>query len=302
MTSPELLELLLHDVPRFNAWREEHPDAAVDLSKADLRGANLFGAMLVGAALDGAALDDASLGRANLSGASLQGASLKRADLREANFGYTEMINARIMNTALGRAAVRGADLSDADLRGARAEGANFVECPLGDADFTDCNLDGARLKRTALEDEDDRPEAPPASGDFEGMIERLRAESDAVIDDAARFAIFVHLTGAQDEGAAERSGLLNAILGSLDFDQERVDRLLPTEQLRLESVQVTPPTSHWLRRVYVRLMCALAECSSSYPSIQLQTLGHFGEQYGITYRAMARIMSDELGVEVRAG
>ena len=61
MVSQEFVNKLLSGVGFWNKWREENPDAEIDLeganlTRADLRGANLGDAKLEGAKLQGANL------------------------------------------------------------------------------------------------------------------------------------------------------------------------------------------------------------------------------------------------------
>ena len=70
MSEDAPIDLLASGIEAFNSWREEHPEATVDLMAADLsardlRGANFAGAKLTradlsGSDLTGACLDDTS--------------------------------------------------------------------------------------------------------------------------------------------------------------------------------------------------------------------------------------------------
>ena len=76
MNKQEMIDLLTTDVSAWNEWRDENPDAAIDLPGADLFGANLRRANLRRADLRGAILSGANLSGADLFGAILSGANL----------------------------------------------------------------------------------------------------------------------------------------------------------------------------------------------------------------------------------
>lgn len=283
---------LLAGVSAFNAWRRSEPAAAVDLTGADLRGANLRDALLAGASMDGCRLDDAALTRAVLSGASLRGASLRRADLRGACFGPAELIDASLAMSPLGAALVAGASLQGASLAAARAQEARFYETDLQGVDLTDCEMTGADLRRTGVEDVERAQ--PPAADDTDAMLARLGRESEAVRTGLAQFALLMFLAG--DRGR-EANGLLAAIGEGIGLSHEALQRMMPSGRIVIESYTVAPPSTDWARRVYFALMCGLASTSSSVVPAQLQVLGHFGAQFGLTDRAMARVIGEELGV-----
>lgn len=287
---------LLAGVDGFNAWRTSHLDAPVDLTAADLRGADLRGAFLVGARMNHCQLDDATLEGATLSGATLDGASLRRADLRGACLGPPELIDAKLSLSALGKALVTGASLRGASLEAARFNDAQMRECDLTDANLTDCDLRGANLKNARVGQK--APKAPPSTDeeDFDALWARLAAEPLAVRDGILLFGLMVHLTGDQNE---ESGGTLSSIVELLGFTQDDINRLVPDAPILLESQTITPPSSHWARRVVLMVMCGLAGTNDPVQSLQLQALGHFGEQLGFSDRAMARIFSEELGLDL---
>ena len=66
MANPEHVDILKQGVDAWNAWRQDNPDLAPDLSHADPHGANL---------------SDANLSNANLSNANLSVANLEGVDL-----------------------------------------------------------------------------------------------------------------------------------------------------------------------------------------------------------------------------
>lgn len=106
MTNEELVQLLTTDVPAFNAYRKEHPDAKIDLNRVKLSGAQLSGADLTNTNLSGADLTRTNLLGANLTEAILSEARLIKADLFHANLSWAK----------LSRAKLCCANLSGADL------------------------------------------------------------------------------------------------------------------------------------------------------------------------------------------
>ncbi len=288
-----LVELLRDDLEAFNTWRWANLDTPLDLSDADLAGVSLTGAVLAGATMDRCILDDAVLTGALLSGASLVGASLRRADLRQANFSYAELISADIMDTMLGSALSRAADLSGACLAAARANEANFTECRLSEADLRDCDLRGAKLRRTVLEDEELK--LPPDTEDMDGFWQRIQAEPQEVREGFILFATMIYL------GSGQHNDIVNvysAIAGQLEFSQAEVQALMPQGQIELRTLQITPPESDWARRTWFSLMLAMTS-AAPIQSIEVEVLGHFGEQLGFSNRAMLRRFRDELGIDV---
>ena len=297
-TTPDPRELLLTDVDAFNNWRLSQPDAELDLSEADLRGADLSKAMLAGAKLDHARLDDASLMGAVLAGASCVGTSFRRADLRRANFSFVELFSADLTSTALGSALAQAANVEDACFVAARANEANFKESRLVDVEITDCDFRGAQLKRTALEDAElDLP--PTLEDEDEGVAfwSRFRAEPLAVREGLALFTGMIFIASGQH---ADLAPSLSAVVSTLEFDQASFNALMPTGEIDLDAMTIAPPSSDWARRVWLALMCGVASGAPIEPT-ELQVIGHFGEQFGFTERAMARIMSAELGLEISA-
>jgi len=100
MADKQHFELLMHDVPAWNEWREEHRDVQPDLSYSVMRGADL---ML------------ANLARADLREADLVLANMRGADLRHANLAGANLVGARLMGVDLANANICGADLSTAE-------------------------------------------------------------------------------------------------------------------------------------------------------------------------------------------
>lgn len=290
----DALALLLDDVAAFNRWRLAHLDVELDLRERDLRGANLRDAFLAGARLDGALLDDAALGGALLAGASLVGASLRRADLRGSCFGRAELIEASLTMSPLGSALMRGADLRNASLEAARVDAAVFLEADLSGASLDECNLADADLRHARIDGP--IPASPPTSDDSDALLARLGEQPLDVREGLARFALMVFLAGDRNGDA---NGLLHTLADALGFDPPTMKALLPADRIVLEQLPLAPPDSHWLRRVYFALMCGLASTTSPVAGMQLQVLGHFGEQLGMSNPAMARIIGEELGISL---
>lgn len=286
---------LLRDVRDFNAWRKQNLGAAIDLRDADLRGADLRDAFLAGARMDGCQLDDAGLCGAVFSGASLDGASLRRADLRGACFGRLELIESSLALSPVGGALVRGASLRGASLVAARAQQAIFLEADLTDADLEDCDLRDANLRRARVEGVRRGP-PPPTADDAPALLARLAEEQGDVRNGLALFSVLVFLGGDRGDDAKQ---FLVAIGKGIGVSQGDLQKLVPVGRIVLESYTISPPPSDWARRVYFALMCALASCSASVMPAQLQVLGHFGAQYGLTDRAMARVIREELGIQL---
>lgn len=83
-------------VREFNEWREAHPHATIDLSRAILKDADLRGVNLRDANLRGADLEGADLREANLTGANLKEANTKGAKLTGASYAFAAMTRAQL--------------------------------------------------------------------------------------------------------------------------------------------------------------------------------------------------------------
>jgi hypothetical protein len=71
MANKEQLKILRQGVAAWNAWREENPDAKIDLRRAKLAWVDLSGANFRNADVRGANFHFASLEGANFNGANL---------------------------------------------------------------------------------------------------------------------------------------------------------------------------------------------------------------------------------------
>jgi hypothetical protein len=102
MADEEAVERLKQGVAVWNAWRNAHPDADVNLQGAILNAVNLGNADLSNADLSNADLSNADLFRANLSGADLTGANLIHAELIDAKLGSANLNGAVLSRTIFG--------------------------------------------------------------------------------------------------------------------------------------------------------------------------------------------------------
>ena len=122
MANMEQLEKIKQSIDDWNKWREENPEAVIDLGGADLRNALLRKADLTKANLFGATLTDANLREAtligaNLCGAHLWGAILTVADLREANLSGAILSWADLCGAKLWHSILFETDLREANLK-----------------------------------------------------------------------------------------------------------------------------------------------------------------------------------------
>lgn len=156
----------MEGVEAWNKWRQENPDAEIDLSfaklsDADLSGANLSGANLSDSDLIGANLTKATLSRANLiesnlsdanlSGANLSIANLRRADLSDANLFGVNLNRADLQKAELFRTNLIGVNLSEGNLREVSLSTANLFKAILTGANLREANLIEANLSEAEL-------------------------------------------------------------------------------------------------------------------------------------------------------
>ncbi len=171
MANEEHLKILKQGKEIWNRWREEHPDAQPDLSRANLNMLDLGGTILIGNVFRRAMLikgffDQMDLSEApsrlpdligaNLSGANFSGAQLSVADLSVADLSTANLTNADLSGTDLHAADLSRADLSQANLRGtnlsgANLYGANFSRAEVGGTVFTNLDLSVAKGLDTAV-------------------------------------------------------------------------------------------------------------------------------------------------------
>jgi uncharacterized protein YjbI with pentapeptide repeats len=81
MADEEQQEILRKGTGAWNRWREQNPDARLDLVGAELEEADLDGADLRHSVISGANLARAHLNNADFQGAALIGAHLGRSNL-----------------------------------------------------------------------------------------------------------------------------------------------------------------------------------------------------------------------------
>lgn len=163
MDAERLRDLLARGVAEFNAYRETHNPAALDLNwtgfdlhEMSLRTADFHGMILRKANFENADLVRANLRGANLESAILRVADLRGANLREANLDDADLIGADLRGAYLYGARLTGAKLIGADLRGADLRRsvlreANLRKAWLQRADLSDADLSGASLVETNL-------------------------------------------------------------------------------------------------------------------------------------------------------
>ena len=165
MADEEQVKKLRDGIGAWNTWRDENPNAILDLKRVNLSKAELSRANLRGADLTGADLVGANLGRVNLEGATLTRANLERAYLRAAKLNGADLKRARFLrayveDADLGGANLQWARLTRSNFAGANFEGANLMQANLGWVNFTGAcleraNLGNARLIQTTLSDID---------------------------------------------------------------------------------------------------------------------------------------------------
>lgn len=91
MNKQQMIDLLKSDVRAWNQWREENPDAEIDLSGADFFRADLRRANFSKANLTEADFTEAILRRANFTNATITDADFERASLKNADFKNTRL-------------------------------------------------------------------------------------------------------------------------------------------------------------------------------------------------------------------
>jgi hypothetical protein len=142
MANQEQLAILEKGVETWNKWRDENPEAGIDLKEAQLRHVNLANAHLKDARLDGAMLWEA-----NLNGADLRNACLNNADLWGAHLEGAVLREARLDGTVLWEAHLEGAVF-----RGAYLEGADLRNAAMDGSDFWEAHLERANLRETKMQ------------------------------------------------------------------------------------------------------------------------------------------------------
>jgi uncharacterized protein YjbI with pentapeptide repeats len=113
MGRQKMIELLKTDVPAWNQWRADNPDAVIDLSGAnlsglDLRNADLFDVNLFEVNLSVAKLNRAILDWAYHCGAKLTGANLMYVTLNSAYQYHSDLTRAYHYHANCARAFFAG--------------------------------------------------------------------------------------------------------------------------------------------------------------------------------------------------
>ena len=147
--NPEHVKVVRQGSRAIDAWREEHPDALLDLSETDLSVARLSRAVLPGADLRGADLSGADLRDAQLSLADLSGADLSGADLSRAAISEADLRGADLSGTQFGETYFIDANLTGASLVDANFDSATLLSADLSKADLTHARFDHTRLEAT---------------------------------------------------------------------------------------------------------------------------------------------------------
>lgn len=146
MANDRQVEIIKSGVEAWNRWREENPQAEIDLRGADLAFARLEQANLFGAHLEEADLSDARLTGANLEGARLVGAKLEKVRLEKARMAAADFTGANLVGANLEFSVCERTVFTDADLSDARLTGCDFSESLMTRAILHSATLDKANL------------------------------------------------------------------------------------------------------------------------------------------------------------
>lgn len=137
MTSDDYYALMDQGSAAWNQWRNENPEAYLDMSQLDLKDASLGGFDLSRADFSRGRLKGASLIGANLTGANFREAHLTHANLSEANLTMADLRRAQMPGSFLRNATLTWTDFSGADLRDADFDGARLGHTILGGSDLS---------------------------------------------------------------------------------------------------------------------------------------------------------------------
>ena len=130
------IDILSQGVEVWNKWREDNPDALIDLKNAELMHMNL----------ENANLAEADLQKANLSFANFKNANFAFADLESAVFSFGSFEGASFSGAHLENAYLEDANLVGAKLPGANLKNAKLANSNLKNAYLVDANLEGTIL------------------------------------------------------------------------------------------------------------------------------------------------------------
>ena len=158
MTKTELLKILKNgDVNTWNQWREDYPDATIDLSYSNLYMANLPGINLRNAILKHSHMSRANFNEANFEYADLKGVHLFQTKLRKANLRNSKLVISRMVQTDfeganLDGSAIYGASVWNVKLSGASQKNLKITQ--LGEPAITVDNLEVAQFIYLILNNE----------------------------------------------------------------------------------------------------------------------------------------------------
>ena len=137
MADQDQIAVLHQGVEVWNKWREENPDAFIDLQNAKLMHTNL----------ENANLAEADLRKANLSFANFKNANLAFSNLESAVFSFGNFEGANFTAANLEKAYLEDATLTGAKLSDANLKNAIMANSNLKNAHLADANLEGTILK-----------------------------------------------------------------------------------------------------------------------------------------------------------
>jgi len=135
------IKLLTKGVDAWNRWRNDNPDAKIELYGVDLKGSSLKNVNLKGVNLNKSKFCGANLKGANFSLTKIMMADFSEANLEKANFNDAKLSRAKFC-----RANFKGANLSGANLYESDFSGTNLIDAHLYRAAFIRTNLSGANL------------------------------------------------------------------------------------------------------------------------------------------------------------
>ena len=144
MANQEQVEILKQGVDVWNKWREENPNARIDLRGIDLS-ANIV------IELSSIHLQEVNLSKVNLNTADLRGANLRRIILESVNLSRSNLGQANLAEAILREADLSEAYLHGVDFRGADLSAANLIRADLRTADLYATNMRGANLRYADL-------------------------------------------------------------------------------------------------------------------------------------------------------
>jgi uncharacterized protein YjbI with pentapeptide repeats len=152
MADDKQLNILAQGVDLWNAWRNEHPGIAIDLTGANLRHLNLENANLSHADLTEANLSFSNFKNANLTFACLDGGILSFAGFREANLTAAILDNSYLEDADLEGARLAGASLKNTKLTNSNLKNSYLVDAHLEGSNLSAVNLENANLSSVTFD------------------------------------------------------------------------------------------------------------------------------------------------------